>query len=263
MVEPLNLRNLAWALATMLKVLLFLYLIRKSFYRSHRAFFGYILATILQGILLAPAYRHWGFQSMQAWNLFWGSQAVVVGLRLLAIAEIARTILANYSGIWRRGNIFLFFIGISVLAYSMLSVNSSWQSAVLNADRGVELAIATILVSLLLFARYYRVPIPNLERYLIIGFCLYSCVWVINDTILARWGSSFVNHWGFLDILAFFATLILWIRAVRAYTGTELLTAHAPVSPEVYAQLSLEVNARLQALNDRLNHLLRDKVSRS
>ncbi|MGB7844916.1 MAG: hypothetical protein WBL63_04820 [Candidatus Acidiferrum sp.] len=261
--DPLILRDLSWAITTMLEVVLSFYLLRRRLNRSHPIFFSYILATILQSLVVAFAYWRWGSQSMQSWNIFWGSQGAVVCLRWLAIAEIAREILATYSGIWRLADRLLFLAGIGVLVYSVLSMQNSWQWVVLNADRGVELAIAVILVSLLLFARYYRVPIAGLERYLIIGFCLYSCFWVVNDTLFARWPRSLVNLWGFLDTITFFATLMLWIRAVRAYTETERVTAYAPVSPEAYAQLSLEVNARLRLLNDRLNHLLRVKDSRS
>jgi len=263
MVEPLSLQNLAWALTTVLEVLLLFCLLRRKLHRSHPAFFAYILSTIFQSMAAAIAYRHWGFQSIQSWNVFWVSQGVVVCARWLAITEIARTILANYSGIWKLASRFLFAVGIGVLVYSVLAIQNSWQSAVLNAGRAVELSIAAFLVVLLLFARYYRVPIATLERYLVIGFCLYSCFWVIDDSILAHWRAPLAGLWGFLDVVTFFATLILWIRAVQESTEAAPVTAPAPVSPETHAKLSLEVNTRLHLLNKQLDHLLRAKDSRS
>ncbi len=263
MIEPLNLENLAWTLTTMLKVLLLFYLLRRRLYRSHPAFFIYILATILQTTVEAAAYRHWGFRTMQSWNIGWGSQGVVVCARWIAVTEIARKVLGNYPGIWKLANRLLFVVGISALSYSVLASERNWQMAVLNVDRGVELSIAAFLVSLFLLARYYRLPIPALERYLAIGFSLYSCFWVINVSMLVRWSGFFGSLRSFLDIVTFFATLLLWISAVRKHTEPEALTAPAPVSPETYAKLSLEANARLHLLNERLTHLLRAKDSRS
>jgi hypothetical protein len=261
--DPVNLRNLAWALTTMLKVILLFYLLRRKLYRSHPAFFIYILTTILMSIVVASAYRHWGFQSIQSWNIFWGGQGVVICTRWLAVAEIARKILANYSGICRLASRLLLAVGICALAYSLLASQNNWQKAVLNADRGLEMSIGMCLVSLFLFARYYRLPIAALEAYLAIGFCLYSCFWIINDSMYERWRASFGTLWNFLEILTFFATLLLWIRAVREHTEAETVTVPAPVSPEAYEKLSLEVNVRLHLLNERLNHLLRTEDSRS
>ena len=81
--------------------------------------------------------------------------------------------------------------------------------------------------------------------------------------MFARWPTSLSNLWNFLEILTFLATLLLWINAVRKYAEPEDLTVPAPVSPETYAKLSLEANARLHLLNDRLVHLLHTKDSRS
>jgi len=263
MVDPLNLQNFAWTLTTLLKLLLLFYLLRQRLYRSHPAFFIYLLATIVQSVAMTATYRHWGFQSMQSYKMFWAGQGVVVCARWLAIIEIARKILANYPGIWRLAKRLLFTVATCALAYSVLVSRNSWQTAVLGVDRGVELSIAAFLVSLFLFARYYRLPMAASERYLAIGFSLYSCFWVINATLLDRWGASFDSLRNFLEILTFLATLLLWIGAVRKHAVAGAVTVPAPVSPETYTKLSLEVNARQHLLNERLIHLLRTKDSRS
>ena len=95
MFEPLNLRNLAWAITVLLEVVLFFYLLRKRLYRSHPAFFVYVLSTILQNACVMFAHRHWGSQSIQSWNIGWGSQAVVLCARWFAVAEIARKIFSR------------------------------------------------------------------------------------------------------------------------------------------------------------------------
>jgi len=264
MVDPIILQDFAWTLTTLLKLLLLFYLLRRRLYRSHPAFLIYLLATIVQSVVMTAAYRHWGFQSMQSWNIYWGGQGVVVCTRWLAIVEIARKLLTNYPGIWRLANRLLFAVGICALTYSVLSSAHKWQFAVVYVDRGVELSIAAFLVSLFLIARYYRVPVAGLERYLAIGFSLYSCFWVINASLVDRWGAASLEGLrNFLEILTFLASLLLWIGAVRKHAVARAVTVPAPVSPETYAKLSLEVNARLHLLNERLVHLLRTKDSRS
>jgi hypothetical protein len=54
----------------------------------------------------------------------------------------------------------------------------------MNLDRGLELAMATVIVLLFVFARYYEVGVEPAVRTMAIGFLLYSCFRVLNDTIL-------------------------------------------------------------------------------
>jgi hypothetical protein len=260
--DPVNLRNFAWALTTMLEVVLLFYLLRRKLYRSHPAFFIYILAVILQSIVMAAANRHWGFQSIQSWNIYWSSQAVVIGARWYAVAEIARKVLADYAGLWGMASRILFALSVCVLVYSFAFSRYRWTLMVLNADRAVELCIGTFIVCMFLFARYYRLPMADPERQLAIGFCLYSFSWVINDSILENWLGSLWDFLNYVNVFAFLASLLLWISAVRKRKETEGVTVPAPVSPETYEKLSLEATARLHLLNERLNHLLRTEDSR-
>ena len=157
----------------------------------------------------------------------------------------------------------LFAVGVCVLAYSVAWHRTRWRGMVLSADRAVEFSIACFIFCMFLFARYYRLSISGVERRLAIGFCLYSTFFVINDSIYESWRSSFGGLWNFLGILTFLASLLVWIAAV--HTPIESREAEAPlaVSPEVYQQLSQELNSRLRLLDNRLNNLLRSGHSRS
>jgi hypothetical protein len=64
----------------------------------------------------------------------------------------------------------------------------------------------------------YLLPVHPLDRALAIGFCLYSCFYVINDSIFETLIESYLGFWGFLDVLTFLASLVIWIRAVRIYS---------------------------------------------
>jgi hypothetical protein len=263
MVEPLNLRNLAWALTTLLELALFAYLIRRKLYVSRPAFSSYILVVILQSILMAVAYRFWDPQNHTLFAIAWGSQAVVISARWLAVNEIARKILSGYSAIRKMTSSLLVLLGACVLVYAFAFSGRQLDRLVLNADRAIEMCIAGFIVAMLLFVRYYRLPLPSPERLLAIGFCLYSCFYVINDSVYENCHTILGSLWSFLEVLTFLASLLLWINAIRS--SAEPLQARSPVilSPEKYAELSQELNSRLYLLDRRLQHLLRSEGPRS
>jgi hypothetical protein len=259
MIEPTNLLNLAWALTTLLEGILLVLIVRRRLSYSHPAFSLYIVAVILQSGAVAWSSWNWGPRSIQHFNIVWGSQALVVCARWLAITEITRKILAGYSGIWRMASRILFFLGAIVLIYSIAVSTNRWELMVLNADRAVELCIAAFVVGMLLFARYYRLAMGNLERQLTIGFCLYSCSWVINVSIFQSWRDSMGLWWDFFGVLSYFATLAIWIDGAR-----KTVTIRAPVVPsmlsrDTYRKLVQQLNTRLDALNRRLSHLFRSR----
>jgi hypothetical protein len=262
MAAHLILRYLSWGLSTLLEVVLLVYLVRRKLYRSHPAFTFYILVAILESAIVAASYRLFGLSSMLSFNIAWGTQAVVICARAFAVVEIARRVLADYPGIWALANRVLFVLGFCVLGYSIAASEREWTHAVLKADRAVELCIASFIVGLVLFVRYYRVPMNNLERMLAIGFCLYSCFFVINDSILVTWFAATGLLWNYLDMLTFLASLTLWIGAVSKYSESPILTTPAPLTAELHGQFSRKLNARLHALNNRLDHLFRSEEPR-
>lgn len=257
-----NLSNSLWAFTTLLELVLLFFLLRRKLYRSYPAFFIYVLTVILQSVLDEFAALYWGSLSKQAWATAWGSQAVVICARWFAVVEIARKVLADYAAIQRIVTRVLLVVGVCVLTYSFAVSKFIWTLMVLNADRALELCIATCVVCMFLFARYYRLPVLALERQLAIGFCLYSCSWVINDSILEHWRGS---HWDFLNyvnVLAFLASLLLWIGAARSPAELRRASAGQRLSPELYGQLSEQLNSRLNLLNHRLAHLFGSGDSR-
>jgi hypothetical protein len=133
---------------------------------------------------------------------------------------------------------------------------------ILTVDRAVELAIASFIVALLLFARYYMLEINPLDRALSIGFCLYSCFYVINDSLLEKWMDPYVGFWGFMDIITFLACLLIWIQAVCVYVPARVSVRPQTVPCDLYGTLSTEVNIRLRMQNDQLAQLLRSESPR-
>lgn len=262
MVELLTLRNLTWGLTTLLELIPLLYLIRKKLYRTYLSFFIYLLAVFLQSAVVAVAYRYFGPRSVASCNIAWSTQAVVICLRWLAVIDIARKALAATAGISDFAIHVLFVVTACVLVYSVWSSNDRWTLAVLTAYRAEQLCIATFIVLLLLFLRYCWVDANNLERMLAVGFCLYLCISVITVSVYQHLRLSFGSMCSYLDILAFVASLLLWVGAVRSSSDSPSIASQPALSREHYAELSAKLNSRLHLLNHRLDNLFRSGDSR-
>lgn len=262
MVEPLQLRNLAWTITTALECALFVQLARRKFLGRYAWFSLYVASTIIQSMMIAIAYRVFDVPSMVVWKIAWGSQLIVVFLRFQALVELLRMVLGRYLGIWTLARRLLSTVGILVMAISLLFSKGDWYWVTQNVERGLDLSIATIIVTLLLFARYYRLVIERLHLALMTGFCLYSAFFVLDYTLLERYVQRLVNFWGFLDILTYLATLLIWLNAVSRYRESQAAMAPAAIPKELYGKLSLELNLRLHFLNQQLNQLLRSQDQR-
>jgi hypothetical protein len=266
MAETLLLRNLAWAPTTALECVLLISVVRRKMYRTHPLFSLYVLSVIAQSALAFGVYRQWRFFSYTAWHLAWGSQGVVVLIRTLAVWEVTRRLLAAYSGVWGLASKILLAVGIAVSFACILLSRRSFYDGAMDADRGVELSLAVVIVGVFLFLRYYGLEAKAPDRQLALGFCLYSSFFVINFSIFERYLQTYVNFWNFLDILTFLATLFIWTKAARSYNiATQAATPPVMTEPEItkdsYTRVSQQLNRRLTSLNQRLNRLssLRDK----
>jgi hypothetical protein len=261
MTALLLLRNVYWTITVGLEVLLLVYFLRQKRYLGHPAFFCYIALIIFQSGVLAAAFHYLGENSKPTYWIGWASQGVVICARWLAVIEIAKRTLAKYSGIWALVTRIFLVVSVGVLVYAVLSSGSAWNRAILNADRALELCIATFIVCMFLFVRYYRVDMDRFETVLAVGFCLYSCSQVINDSIFEGRPNGGGLLWTYLHTLAFLASLLLWLGAVRTSSAASHMAHEKTVEAESYEELSQKLNSRLHLLNNRLNRLFRSEDS--
>jgi len=113
--------------------------------------------------------------------------------------------------------------------------------------------MATVIVLLFVFARYYEVGVEPAVRTMAIGFLLYSCFRVLNDTILEGWSHRYATLWNLLGTLSFLASMLLWSWAFRrTQPATTFEAERAP--EDLYRTLAPEINARLRELNEQLRH---------
>jgi hypothetical protein len=245
-----------WGLTFCLNfALVFLLLYRKN-YRVYPCFLLYTVVNLFQGVVLFASLGLWGYHSSALFKIGWGTQGLVITARALSVAEVCRHALAKYRGIWGLGWRLSLAVAALVLAYSWAVGAHSRQLFAVTADRSIELAIAAALLALLLFAHYYQVVIEPATRFLAIGFFLYSCFGVLNDTILERWLQKYEGFWTLLGTVTFLASMLLWGWALR------VIPQQASSPPELlprdhYRVLSPAINARLKALDEQLGRFWR------
>jgi len=240
-------------------VLLVLLVVRKN-YRVFPAFSAYLMLNLGVGALALLIYHRWGFSSWFSWRIAWGMQGAVVCARALAVAEVCRRVLGRYRGIWALAWRILLGCAVLVLVYSSLAAGHDSRLALVAADRALELAIATVVVGALLFARYYDVQVRAVEFSLALGFCFYSSFNVLNNTILEHYLRRYEALWNPLGMFVFLVALLVWIWALRrpqtAIPEQDLL------SRGVYESVMPEINLRLRMLDDRLSHFFKSGANR-
>jgi hypothetical protein len=249
--EIVSFERMLWAFMVFLNGGLLVLLLYRKNYRAFPFFFVYVVFNFLQCFVLFGSYRIWGFNSPVSNRIAWGTQGFVIVARALAVAQICKRVLANYRGVWALAKHLLVATAAVVLLYSWAVARGSWQFAVLNTDRGMELAIASVIVILFLFTRYYGVVVEPAVRALASGFFLYSCFFVLNDTILERWMYDYSTLWNLLGTLAFVASMLLWGSALRE-RQPETTFEPEMLSEGIYHMVAPEINDRLRALNDHL-----------
>ncbi len=262
MADMSYLQQILWAVSAAIETTLVAILVVRKNYRSYPVFSLYLLVDLTMGTTVLFVYHFWDFHSATAYRIAWGAQGIVLLARALAVAEVCRHLLSRYRGVWALAwRILLLSAGL-VLGYSILAARHGWSLALLTADRGLELSIATVIVVLLLFARYYEVKVEPVVRSLAIGFCLYSCSAVLNNTVLERWLHDYSAFWNLVVMLAFLASLFIWTFALRR-SQSEAEPEEILLPNGIYQAVAPEINLRLRLFNEQLSRFWKVEARRS
>jgi hypothetical protein len=260
--EIVSFEKILWMITILVKVGLLALLLYRRNYRAFPFFLAYMLITTMQSGILLVSYRLRGFNSPVSVGVAWGTQLVVILARGLAVGEIWWRVLGKYQGIWALAWRVLVTSGVVVVLYTLAVASLEWQYVGLNADRGLELAICVEILMLFMFAHYYEVEMETAVREMAIGFFLYSCFLVLNDTFLERWKLSYRTLWNLLGMLAYLASMLLWGRALRRELPERTMDP-ALLSENVYQVLAPQINFRLKHLNDHLSQFWNAETKRS
>ena len=258
----LSFLDIIWRVTTAAELALLAILAWHKAFRNYPVFTAYVLSILFQSVGMFFLYRQVYLSSTARWNIAWGTQTAITVMRSLVLVELTYKILARYTGIWALARRLILGVGLCVIAYALAFSRGHSQWVILNMVRGLELALAAVLVTILLFARYYRLPIAPVSRALAVGLCLFSIFYVIDYSLLEKGFKGHAELWNFLGLLTFLASLLLWAAAFILNPAQVEERHAAGISPEAYGKLSAEVNLRLYLLNRQLSQVLNSEERR-
>jgi hypothetical protein len=258
-----------WLVSIFLQVVLAFAVFRNRYYVQLPRFATYVAANLSQAIFLLGVYARYGFNSRQGYVLFLVSEAICVVARVLAGFEVIARTLEAYRGVWGLARRLLAISFLLVLCYAAAEAPRSAEWPVVPTDRGLHLAFAVALVSCLVVIRHYCIQVPAVYRSLLGGFCFYSCMMVLKNTLLQalflRYLLQFRYYqvfWDAASLLPFIIVQGWWAYALRKPAEASL-PRPLPRAPSEYENLGPEINERLRRLNDLLSKFWKLRVSRS
>jgi len=249
-----------WGLSFLLQATVVFYLLGTGKWRIYRGLLFYLSANISQSIFLYSTYTVWGFSSPTAKRLAWISQIPVVTMRAWAVMDLCRLLLDRYTGVWSLAWRILALLGLALVLGSVLTAGLGWEHIVPNVNINLEWTTVLLLVALFVFARHYEIAASPALRAMALGFFLYSAFAILNDTVLSHWLTRYSPTWNVLAMLSFLASVCLWLYAVRKPLEDGGRVSLLP--PDVYHQLTPDLNLRLRTLNERLSKLWNPEAHR-
>lgn len=252
--SPALVSDLRWAASFILELGVFSLAVRRRMFRDLPLF------SIYLGLLLATEVVRWlaidltTLASHTSFDTYWTTEALLVCSRALAVYEICRVLLGPYRGIWRLCRPFLLTAGGALILDAALAAKESapqLASAILVAERGLELAALATLLFGLAFCKYYGIRIERHLLWIGLGLGFYSAVQVANNTFMQHGLGWYFPFWENLRLVSFNIATVCWLVALL-----KPLPAVRPIRPLLtrreYDMLAPQVTARLRELNTRL-----------
>jgi len=249
--------SLLWYITIGLDVILAVLVVRRRVFRSLPFFVLFVFFSILRSFLLWAFYRSWGFTSLPSRYAAWFTQGLLLVGRTTVCAELSWRILRCRPGLWVVARGVLMAVGLAIAAYAGLDSLHSKGAAYsfyVAAERGLELAIAVVLISLLLVAHRYSIRIQRTHFLLLTGLCFYSLVQTMNNALYVKLG--FFAWWNSFRIGAFQIALLLWIWGVAKWKYTPE-DKPPQLVPGLYDGHVEEVSQKLRSLDEQLEEIVR------
>jgi hypothetical protein len=250
-----------WGLAILLTLALLARMIALGQHRVYPLFTIYLACNLFQAAIIGYLYQWFGFASMRAYRIAWTTQAFAVVARAFAATEVGHQILGKFKGVWAMSARVLLVCGVLVLCAALYFGRNGYQFAVITIEMGLESLIATWIVGLFCFARYYEVQIATATGLLGLGLGLNSCFRILNDVVFERFMKSYLTAWNHASLLVFVAILLIWIGALRKPVPAQVSELQLSAGHE-YEALMPQVNGRLMELNDQLSRLWHTESTR-
>lgn len=232
--------------------------IRRRLYAYLPIFTSYLALLILRAIFIYVAYRFIGYLSHFAFYAYWISEGILLSARAASIGELIWNACRWYAGLRAMLRWVLAIVTSLLLAQASLAAMahaSRIPPFVLTLEQSLELAAAVSLIILLVFTRFYEVPLHRLQMLLASGLLFYSLVQVANNAISKYGAESHFHWWEGIRSASFCVALAIWLAALAKPLREQSGESIGPDDLERSRILMRRGPRLLQGLHDRLRHV--------
>lgn len=244
-----------WAASFVVQAVICVILIFRGHFRTLPFFTAYIALNLCQAVFLYVIYRRYGQLSNFAYACAWRSEAITLIAKAFATMEVLRLVLVSYRGIWGLVWRLLTVTCVGALAGVVIAARGHGDWAVMEADRGYHLIFATAVIACLALVRYYRIRVEPTYQILLAGFCFYSGIKILVNTILQGFlyqrVAEFEPIWQILTVSFYVVVMAVWAMALLRPLPTAFQQG-ATLPPSAYMRIAPEIHYQLRTLNQQL-----------
>jgi hypothetical protein len=244
-----------WGASFVVQAVVCAILIFRGYFRTLPFFTAYIALNLVQAVFLHAIYGRYGQGSDFAYACAWQSEGVTLIAKAFATVELLRLVLLSYRGIWGLAWRLLAFTCLGALIGVGIAARGQGDWATIEADRGYNLIFATAVLACLALVRYYRIRVEPTYQILLAGFCFYSCVKILVNTILQGFlyqrSADFQSIWQTITVSSYVVVQAVWaVALLRPVPAAAQQRTTLP--PSAYLQIAPEIHYQLRAVNRQL-----------
>lgn len=244
--------QLTWAVSVAAQLVVCAVVLGRRHFRQLPLLTSYLVLNILQAALIYAAYWWFGSGSPLAARTAWYSEAITLAARVCATVEIVWLVIQPYRGIWGLVWRLLLACCSATLLVTVFASGGDPFWILIEGDRGFHLIFAVGLLAVLFLLYHYNIPVQRAYKALLVGFCFYSCIKVLMNTVRLLYGQfqQYEEVWQTGVVLGFSLVMIWWAVALRH--PLPIGVAHPTLADYDYAQMAPRIHGQLETINRQL-----------
>jgi hypothetical protein len=201
---------------------------------------------------------YWGVAGTETWScIFWTSEILLNGMYLFIITEIAKLFFCDYPSIWRSASRLLDSLALAFTSWAVYSAFRYFKRPHLYLMVGEQRLLLTVTILILIvmaIGAYYRLKLPPLYRFVLVGIGIYAAVQVATDQIVMQYQMVPNPLWDLLRRGPFLLSIAVWSYGVWRWAGPQARQVEL-ITQSKYDDLSPRVHDRLHEANLKLANL--------
>jgi hypothetical protein len=233
-------------------------LLRRKLHGRLFFFTSYLIVSVISDIGWRWRTLTWPYPHIRFWYfVYWSVEFLLSVLRLLTFAQICRQILRKYPTVYAATSVLLMGLGAVLLfwtAYPTIRGFGGIWPLVIIGDQRFALTQTVLLLAFLAIGSYYRMQIPPLYWFILVGIGVYSTLQIANNELLAHQLFPSYSVADYIRRASIVISVAIWTYAVARWSGAP--EQKSQLIPQItYDNFSSQLHDKMQEFNDRLADL--------